>query len=703
MIGIVASRIAERHHRPAVLIALDGEEGTGSGRSIPAFDLLGGLDAASAHLLRHGGHRAAAGCTIAAGAVDAFRAAFVAHAEASLAPEDLVPVQRVDAVVPGDALALPLAEELAAARAVRHGQPRAVAARPERAARRSAADGGGPPRLLHARGGRRALALRRLRARQLAAGRARRAGRRRRPARGQPLQRRGRAAARAPPRPAGPAGADPRGRRARARGGAAAPSCGRPRAPMARRARDLRFEDDLRGRRRRPRPAAGARASATRAAAASPACWAISSPAARRCSPWPPTPGTARAALQRSRRRLRRHDLGRARARTRRWPPAMRTWSRSTRPRTRRRARWPSALPGDGWVHLAWGDAERTFAARVLAWELDLRAPLAEAYRALRGRRAPGGVRGRRSSDAARSAGRRSPPRSRRRRAAAPRRRRRAGCCACSRSWSSSVHRGRRPARRHRPAGRGAHGARAVARLPRLHGAARGRARPPRRRAAHRRARRPRQTPRLTRRPRPPRRPAASWRRETVVRPRAGAPVPGLRLTPEDSWRSSRTRRRARRPSWRTRTRASLSPPASRPPRRTWRSRRTSRSTARITRTTTPPEAPADLTAVERELLADLFAIVEEHADEVARPVDRRRLVDAFVFACEHHADQRRQSGEDFIVHPGRRGEDLRGHAARHRDAVRRAPARHGRGHDGEPRRGPRGLRRGGRRAWSTA
>ena len=66
----------------------------------------------------------------------------------------------------------------------------------------------------------------------------------------------------------------------------------------------------------------------------------------------------------------------------------------------------------------------------------------------------------------------------------------------------------------------------------------------------------------------------------------------------------------------------------------------------------TPAEAPADLTAVERELLADLFAIVEEHADEVARQVDRRRVIGAFVFACEHHADQRRQSGEDFIVHP---------------------------------------------------
>ena len=112
VIGIVASRIAERHHRPAILIALDGDEGSGSGRSIPAFDLLAGLNAASAHLLRHGGHRAAAGCTVARSEVDAFRAAFVAHADATLTPADLVPVERVDAVVAGDELGLPLAEEL---------------------------------------------------------------------------------------------------------------------------------------------------------------------------------------------------------------------------------------------------------------------------------------------------------------------------------------------------------------------------------------------------------------------------------------------------------------------------------------------------------------------------------------------------------------------------------------------------------------
>ncbi len=114
VIGIVASRIAERHHRPAVLIALPGGDapGTASGRSIPAFDLLDGLDACAEHLIRHGGHRAAAGATIAPAQVDAFRSAFESHAASVLAPEDLVAVERVDAVVGGGELGLALAEEL---------------------------------------------------------------------------------------------------------------------------------------------------------------------------------------------------------------------------------------------------------------------------------------------------------------------------------------------------------------------------------------------------------------------------------------------------------------------------------------------------------------------------------------------------------------------------------------------------------------
>jgi single-stranded-DNA-specific exonuclease len=112
VIGIVASRLAERHHRPTVLVALDGERGRGSGRSIPAYDLLAGLNACAGHLARHGGHRAAAGLEVERRNLDAFRAAFEAHAEAALSPEELVPVERVDAVVAGDSLGLDLAEEL---------------------------------------------------------------------------------------------------------------------------------------------------------------------------------------------------------------------------------------------------------------------------------------------------------------------------------------------------------------------------------------------------------------------------------------------------------------------------------------------------------------------------------------------------------------------------------------------------------------
>ncbi len=114
VIGIVASRIAERHHRPTVLVAVDPHTGaaTGSGRSIPGFDLLGAFDASAEHLARYGGHRAAAGCELQAARIGAFRSAFETHAAATLTPDDLVARQRVDAVVAGDELGLRLADEL---------------------------------------------------------------------------------------------------------------------------------------------------------------------------------------------------------------------------------------------------------------------------------------------------------------------------------------------------------------------------------------------------------------------------------------------------------------------------------------------------------------------------------------------------------------------------------------------------------------
>ncbi|HEX2087340.1 MAG TPA: HD domain-containing protein, partial [Solirubrobacteraceae bacterium] len=60
----------------------------------------------------------------------------------------------------------------------------------------------------------------------------------------------------------------------------------------------------------------------------------------------------------------------------------------------------------------------------------------------------------------------------------------------------------------------------------------------------------------------------------------------------------------------------------------------------------------AAFTDLERRLLGDIFAIVEEHAEDSVVQIDRERVERAFLFACEHHADQRRKSGEEFIVHP---------------------------------------------------
>jgi single-stranded-DNA-specific exonuclease len=112
VIGIVASRLVERSGRPVVMIALDGEQGRGSGRSIESFDLLAGLTACAGSLLGYGGHRAAAGVQIERGRVEEFAVALDAHAEAILLPGDLIPVERVDAIVKGPELGMALAEEL---------------------------------------------------------------------------------------------------------------------------------------------------------------------------------------------------------------------------------------------------------------------------------------------------------------------------------------------------------------------------------------------------------------------------------------------------------------------------------------------------------------------------------------------------------------------------------------------------------------
>src|SRR5207248_4925196 len=114
VIGIVASRLVERYYRPVVLIAGTDGDWKGSGRSIPTFDLHAALGACAGLLGRWGGHRAAAGLSIAEENVDAFAEAFAEQAATVLGEEDLARVASIDAVVArGADLSLDLCAELA--------------------------------------------------------------------------------------------------------------------------------------------------------------------------------------------------------------------------------------------------------------------------------------------------------------------------------------------------------------------------------------------------------------------------------------------------------------------------------------------------------------------------------------------------------------------------------------------------------------
>ncbi|HJU65830.1 MAG TPA: single-stranded-DNA-specific exonuclease RecJ [Gemmatimonadaceae bacterium] len=96
VIGIVASRIVEQIFRPVILVALEGDTGKGSGRSIGAFDLHAGLTECAGLLMRYGGHRAAAGITIASDQVPEFAQRFNEIARRQLTGDLLVPEIRVD-------------------------------------------------------------------------------------------------------------------------------------------------------------------------------------------------------------------------------------------------------------------------------------------------------------------------------------------------------------------------------------------------------------------------------------------------------------------------------------------------------------------------------------------------------------------------------------------------------------------------------
>lgn len=128
VVGIVASRIVEKVHKPAVVIGIDPVTGVGkgSGRSIEAFHLYDALSACSGFLARFGGHKHAAGVTIERDQLPAFAEAFEAHAAAHLREEDLVPRCRIDGELGAGEIGASLCDSLDALAPFGAGNPEPV-------------------------------------------------------------------------------------------------------------------------------------------------------------------------------------------------------------------------------------------------------------------------------------------------------------------------------------------------------------------------------------------------------------------------------------------------------------------------------------------------------------------------------------------------------------------------------------------------
>ena len=99
VIGICATRIVERYHRPTIVFSCQNGEAHGSGRSIGAFHLLQALESCPELFTRFGGHSHAVGCALPVSNVNELRVRLDAYARLRLTPEDFVPVLEYDAEI----------------------------------------------------------------------------------------------------------------------------------------------------------------------------------------------------------------------------------------------------------------------------------------------------------------------------------------------------------------------------------------------------------------------------------------------------------------------------------------------------------------------------------------------------------------------------------------------------------------------------
>ena len=96
VIGIVASRLVEKYHKPTLVLCADGDTLKGSGRSISGFDLHAGLARCAEELLTFGGHRMAAGVRVLPEKLDAFRRRFTSVVREELGSDPVPAVQLID-------------------------------------------------------------------------------------------------------------------------------------------------------------------------------------------------------------------------------------------------------------------------------------------------------------------------------------------------------------------------------------------------------------------------------------------------------------------------------------------------------------------------------------------------------------------------------------------------------------------------------
>jgi single-stranded-DNA-specific exonuclease len=126
VIGIVASKLVEAFHRPAIVLSIEDGVAQGSCRSISRFDMLGALERCAPLLQRFGGHKQAAGLTLDASRIRELRAAVNTVADETLGPDDLVPRLRVDADLTFRSITGGVAAGVAALAPFGAGNPRPV-------------------------------------------------------------------------------------------------------------------------------------------------------------------------------------------------------------------------------------------------------------------------------------------------------------------------------------------------------------------------------------------------------------------------------------------------------------------------------------------------------------------------------------------------------------------------------------------------